>query len=184
MEIKRQKGKRKVKNNNKNPECLLVGHQFRGLTAAEKQVCIWKWTKTLWCLSCRGQAHHGTGLLGVFSDVDHWAAFDNDQLIIIARNSTSTLKSSLPASWLKETREIVLYSLIHGISLIIAVSEVVKKNAVSNCRCLLWSAEHSMSDRWSRKWISANKISFAFHKRVLDFCLCAFQCGRGSAQKP
>lgn len=125
-----------------------------------------------------------TGLLGVFSDVDHWAAFDNDQLIIIARNSTSTLKSSLPASWLKETREIVLYSLIHGISLIIAVSEVVKKNAVSNCRCLLWSAEHSMSDRWSRKWISANKISFAFHKRVLDFCLCAFQCGRGSAQKP
>lgn len=79
-------------------------------------------------------------LLGVYSDVDHCAALDNDQLFIIARNSTSTLKSSLPASWLKETREIVFYSLIHDISLITAVSEAVCKKEChehSNCRYLL-----------------------------------------------
>lgn len=66
--------------------------------------------------------------------------FDDDQLIVVARNSTSTLKSSSPASWLKETREIVFYSLIHVIFLITAVSEVVCKKECyehSNCRCLL-----------------------------------------------
>lgn len=95
--------------------------------------------------------------------------FDDDQLIVVARNSTSTLKSSSPASWLKETREIVFYSLIHVIFLITAVSEVVCKKECyehSNCRCLLWSAEISlMSDSWSRNWISANKISVFYSQR-------------------
>lgn len=110
-----------------------------------------------------------TGLLGLFGDVDRCAAFDDDQLIIIARNSTGTLKSSFPASWLKETREIVFYTFIHDISLITAVSEVVCKKECykhSNFRCLLWSAEISaMSDSWSKNWISDNKISVCCSQR-------------------
>ena len=77
MKIRRQKGKRKMKKEikSKKPEYLLVGHQFRGLTTAERHACTWKWAKTLSCLNCRGQAHYGTGLLGVFSHVDHCEAF-------------------------------------------------------------------------------------------------------------
>lgn len=129
-----------------------------------------------------------TGLLGVSSDADHCEAFGNNQLIIIARNTTSTLNSSFPVSWLKETREIIFYSLIYGLSLITTISEVVCKKEChehSNCRCLLWSAEFMQClTAEAETEFQLTIFQFGVHKGMLDFCLWAFQYGRGNAQKP
>lgn len=183
--IRRQKGKRKMKKEikSKKPKCLLVGHQFRGLTTAERHTCTWKWTKTLSCLNCRGQAHYGTVLLGVFSSVDHCEAFYDALLIIIARNSTTVLKkASLLASWLRETKEIALYSLRYVISLVTAFSEIVCKKRTP------WAQQLQMSSvicPVPNVWQLKQKLNSWFSLLLTKKCFTsAFQYGKGSAQKP
>lgn len=133
------------------------------------------------------------------ADIRHtmeWACLVYSVMLITVKlltmTSSSLLQETPPASWIPlflfhgwKKLEKVFYSLIYGLSLITAISEVVCKKEChehSNCRCLLWSAEIMQGlTAEAETEFQLIKFQFGVLKEMLDFCLWAFQYGRGYA---